>query len=56
VLAFVHQVANAWVTQTELRAIADREARTPTMDARRAAITQTVQRLFPAQTGTSRAP
>jgi hypothetical protein len=63
ILALVSQIATTWPTQTELRPLAAREARTPTTAARRAAtaarraaVVEAVQRLFPTQAATSPTP
>jgi AcrR family transcriptional regulator len=56
ILALVSQIATTWLTQTELRLLAAREARTATTAARRAAVVEAVQRLFPAHAATSPTP
>jgi AcrR family transcriptional regulator len=50
ILALVNQIATTWAALTELRAAARQEARTPAIAARRAAVVEAVQRLFPART------
>ncbi|MFF0038871.1 TetR family transcriptional regulator [Streptomyces mirabilis] len=48
VLALVNQIATTWATQTELCAMTAEQARDPAATARRAAVVDAVQRLFPA--------
>ncbi|GIG02060.1 TetR family transcriptional regulator [Catellatospora citrea] len=50
VLALVNQIATAWSNQPELHPIAAEQARDPNAAARRAAVVDAVQRLFPAST------
>jgi AcrR family transcriptional regulator len=52
VLALVNQIANTWIAQPEVARIAARQARDPDTAARRAAVVNAVQRLFPATRGT----
>ncbi|MGW2259955.1 TetR family transcriptional regulator [Streptomyces sp. NPDC001780] len=47
VLALVTQIATAWLTQTEMAAAAAQLARDPATAARRAAVVESVRRLFP---------
>ncbi|MCX5087862.1 TetR family transcriptional regulator [Streptomyces sp. NBC_00365] len=47
VIALVNQIATTWLSQIELRSFEVEQARDPAVSARRAAVVEAVQRLFP---------